>query len=210
MNIAQLTFMASLRVKFPSPHSGILFLCELQYIHAFIRTEVSVPSFGDSFFISIGSYTLGVRPDFVSVPSFGDSFFIRRRESYTAETIIVSVPSFGDSFFIFPFFEMYTAFRVQGFRPLIRGFFFYVKLLVFLENLICRVSVPSFGDSFFISRSLKTYLNLMLWVSVPSFGDSFFIVPPYIRASFSISFRPLIRGFFFYVGTLGKDTMLPF
>ena len=76
--------------------------------------------------------------------------------------------------------------------------------------------------------------ELSSYVSVPSFGDSFFIVIDHIEQIFSIGlfpsphsgilflydsiqkdvrkrvsgFRPLIRGFFFYVGTLGKDMML--
>ena len=62
---------------------------------------VSVPSFGDSFFIHqrevIRSTVSGV-----SVPSFGDSFFMSEKElaDYSAGLRIVSVPSFGDSFFI--------------------------------------------------------------------------------------------------------------
>ena len=36
-----------------------------------------------------------------------------------------------------------------GFRPLIRGFFFYMNALYVLI-FISMVSVPSFGDSFFI------------------------------------------------------------
>ena len=38
--------------KFPSPHSGILFLCENRRVPPGGKTgRVSVPSFGDSFFI---------------------------------------------------------------------------------------------------------------------------------------------------------------
>ena len=37
---------------FPSPHSGILFLYEaIHKIYDYIESGVSVPSFGDSFFI---------------------------------------------------------------------------------------------------------------------------------------------------------------
>ena len=62
---------------FPSPHSGILFLCpDGTETIVSVSVMVSVPSFGDSFFIlQVGKpYTL-LKP-FVSVPSFGDSFFI--------------------------------------------------------------------------------------------------------------------------------------
>ncbi len=63
---------------FPSPHSGILFLwLECRHIHFRQYCNVSVPSFGDSFFIA-------------------DQFFV------TVDSTI-------------------------GFRPLIRGFFFYRK-----------------------------------------------------------------------------------
>ena len=61
---------------FPSPHSGILFLWRNNHADYQRRcTCVSVPSFGDSFFmaIDVSDYTFY---DIVSVPSFGDSFFI--------------------------------------------------------------------------------------------------------------------------------------
>ena len=63
-----------------------------------------------------------------------------------------------------------------GFRPLIRGFFFYKGWLdTYAKEDTVPVSVPSFGDSFFIKshRRVKQPISL-------------------------ISFRPLIRGFFFY------------
>ena len=86
----------------------------------------------------------------VSVPSFGDSFFIDKVTIYPYYRGQVSVPSFGDSFFIaavileasaeekerFPsphsgilFLSVVDQFFITvdsaGFRPLIRGFFFY-------------------------------------------------------------------------------------
>ena len=65
----------------------------------------------------------GGEPWFVSVPLFGDSFFItKRRSNGTADE--VSVPSFGDSFFISDFVGNVTS-KLISFRPLIRGFFFY-------------------------------------------------------------------------------------
>ena len=88
---------------FPSPHSGILFLSVNNFTITSEDGHVSVPSFGDSFFI----------PDYkdmsieqireVSVPSFGDSFFmVEDNKSNILDTAAVSVPSFGDSFFILP------------------------------------------------------------------------------------------------------------
>ena len=63
---------------------------------------------------------------------------------------------------------------MAGFRPLIRGFFFYISNdtieIIWYDE---EVSVPSFGDSFFIVFSVIEILNF-------------------------VSFRPLIRGFFFY------------
>ena len=112
----------------------------------------------------------------VSVPSFGDSFFIsslsRRHESLE----YVSVPSFGDSFFM-RLSGVYVPFPLLiRFRPLIRGFFFYdgISQADYAE-LCSRVSVPSFGDSFFI-KLIYALTKLPIMVSVPSFGDSFFIV----------------------------------
>ena len=65
----------------------------------------------------------------------------------------VSVPSFGDSFFIPEKIGGKGEIKM-GFRPLIRGFFFYIlELVPYAEN-SKAVSVPSFGDSFFIRRGL--------------------------------------------------------
>ena len=64
-------------IMFPSPYSGILFLC---VVHGKIKgnalVKVSVPLFGDSFFIDSSCGDFGERYDVVSVPLFGDSFFI--------------------------------------------------------------------------------------------------------------------------------------
>ena len=62
----------------------------------------------------------------VSVPSFGDSFFITVRRVIGRNFVVVSVPSFGDSFFICGNGECSLECD-GGFRPLIRGFFFYVS-----------------------------------------------------------------------------------
>ena len=41
------------------------------------KLKVSVPSFGDSFFIGVVGKPYAMEMKLVSVPSFGDSFFIR-------------------------------------------------------------------------------------------------------------------------------------
>ena len=87
----------------------------------------------------------------------------------------------------------------SGFRPLIRGFFFYeYRKYNDDSHEEVRVSVPSFGDSFFMIKTIKSY-TAYLTVSVPSFGDSFFIGIVMIDKAMNVlCFRPLIRGFFFY------------
>ena len=45
----------------------------------------------------------------VSVPSFGDSFFIRCRDERCCTDLRVSVPSFGDSFFIRVYHDDYRS-----------------------------------------------------------------------------------------------------
>ena len=164
---------------FPSPHSGILFLSyprwDLSQIYkdsfrplirgfffyvgnvpslVMAHQRVSVPSFGDSFFIHYENQQYYWQV--VSVPSFGDSFFIFFMRALVAALISVSVPSFGDSFFIGNealkvrinnagfrplirgFFFYYIEYRKynddsheEGFRPLIRGFFFYISAIYF-------------------------------------------------------------------------------
>ena len=49
-------------ILFPSPHSGILFLSEMGNVPSSV-TVVSVPSFGDSFFIEkeLADYSAGLR-----------------------------------------------------------------------------------------------------------------------------------------------------
>ena len=90
----------TLKELFPSPHSGILFLYE-QFVEDVMENEqVSVPSFGDSFFMRRCRYRRCRYGGTVSVPSFGDSFFIKRwRDTLRPPDV--------------------------RFRPLIRGFFFY-------------------------------------------------------------------------------------
>ena len=119
------------RSTFPSPYSGILFLCvRVEYVYMyFTKKRFPSPYSGILFLFLICVYyaTSIVR---VSVPLFGDSFFmtlcVRRR---TNSLRLVSVPLFGDSFFMKN--ETFKSdFGSCGFRPLIRGFFFYV----FFEN----------------------------------------------------------------------------
>ena len=93
----------------------------------------------------------------------------------------------------------HTATVSSCFRPLIRGFFFYLfysPIAFFMR----AVSVPSFGDSFFISDfgSCGTGESA-LWFPSPHSGILFLSVSEY-RTSLNPSscFRPLIRGFFFY------------
>ena len=64
---------------------------------------------------------------------------------------------------------------MRRFRPLIRGFFFYLDGAVVIRPTFSGVSVPSFGDSFFIPSHLREH-SPSPQVSVPSFGDSFFIL----------------------------------
>ena len=117
-----------IRCRFPSPHSGILFLFET-HIHfmRLIAKKVSVPSFGDSFFIRSSLSTIHlIRTRFPSPHSGilflylqpGTLVIVRVEEAFpsphsgilflcwdvgnlfTNNSKIVSVPSFGDSFFI--------------------------------------------------------------------------------------------------------------
>ena len=87
----------------------------------------------------------------VSVPSFGDSFFMwpqrRRSQLERSEGFRPLIRGF---FFYVSYSANSTAKGFQGFRPLIRGFFFYKKMLLETTHVSIHVSVPSFGDSFFI------------------------------------------------------------
>ena len=117
-------------------------------VHVFYK--VSVPSFGDSFFMRLS----GVYVPFPLLIRFrplirGFFFYDGISQADYAELCSrVSVPSFGDSFFI--------------------------KLIYALTKLPIMVSVPSFGDSF-LSSSVNANAVTTSSVSVPSFGDSFFI-----------------------------------
>ena len=66
---------------------------------------------------------------------------------------------------------------MAGFRPLIRGFFFYA-ISSLISAVVAVVSVPSFGDSFFIcmkvtdSDGISAFPSphsgiLFLWIKLP-------------------------------------------
>ena len=163
----------SLEKVFPSPYSGILFLSERKVILCYQNSNCFRPLIRGFFFYGYEMYELsGNRYSFrplirgfffyggkislqyrnvamVSVPSFGDSFFIKGTYGWYADIYVVSVPSFGDSFFSeYGLNVSYSS--LNGFRPLIRGFFFYKYYCGDIEDVNDIVSVPSFGDSFFI------------------------------------------------------------
>ena len=139
---------------FPSPHSGILFLFQtINCTQGKGTRRVSVPSFGDSFFMSLSLPLLMVRWLLFPSPHSGILFLFVAALALTLDAK-VSVPSFGDSFF------MKVDVRIDeitdnGFRPLIRGFFFYEFVITALDGAVVIVSVPSFGDSFFICSSVS-------------------------------------------------------
>ena len=140
---------------FPSPHSGILFLFGERYDVTILKNgKVSVPSFGDSFFISAEEKERK-RLISVSVPSFGDSFFIRLASAamYFSDEAGFR-PLIRGFFFYLLISILYRLLSNGSFRPLIRGFFFYAAFM-FDGNGGNPVSVPSFGDSFFIERCQK-------------------------------------------------------
>ena len=112
---------------FPSPHSGILFLYTSANRASGNADRMFPSPHSGILFLSV--YLSPKSPQLlVSVPSFGDSFFIRRRCNLSViQWGVVSVPSFGDSFFIMALKPSHWAMVVTRFRPLIRGFFFYLK-----------------------------------------------------------------------------------
>ena len=87
----------------------------------------------------------------------------------------------------------------SGFRPLIRGFFFYLPRVLRNDHRPMRVSVPSFGDSFFIDFGY--WRKALSRIQFPSpHSGILFLFGGYDQPQldFEDSFRPLIRGFFFY------------
>ena len=104
--------------EFPSPHSGILFL------------------------FYPGKLLLDRMKSTVSVPSFGDSFFISNHQLYTGE-------------------------RYQkGFRPLIRGFFFYTLRNKDYPFMIANVFPSPHSGILFLSKMYE--LNIQADNEFPS------------------------------------------
>ena len=87
------------------------------------------------------------------------------------------------------------------FRPLIRGFFFYCgDFGERYDVTILRVSVPLFGDSFFINHFRNAEKWMALMFPSPYSGILFLWTKRIILSiCHTKRFRPLIRGFFFYV-----------
>ena len=85
--------------KFPSPHSGILFLCENRRVPPGGKTgRVSVPSFGDSFFIRKARLAMANYNREFPSPHSGILFLSAINNEDINGVVSVSVPSFGDSF----------------------------------------------------------------------------------------------------------------
>ena len=161
----------------------------------------------------------------VSVPSFGDSFFISFNRNAYDFYCFDRFPS-PHSGILFLFFKEINVSKKNGgsFRPLIRGFFFYRIIFYSFFCWIYLVSVPSFGDSFFIMDSWREYTSELTEFPSPHSGilflydwreytseiaDEMFPSPHsgilFLCVRFSyhtiktvLCFRPLIRGFFFY------------
>ena len=138
--------------RFPSPHSGILFLSICACTIIIAGCKVSVPSFGDSFFILPVLTLHGGDRRRVSVPSFGDSFFMKLYAVCLVVTLSCFRPLIRGFFFYCHCILLVRLGKRLRFRPLIRGFFFYVGNVPSLVMAHQRVSVPSFGDSFFMVK----------------------------------------------------------
>ena len=89
---------------------------------------------------------------------------------------------------------------IPRFRPLIRGFFFYDIYITHVCNCVRVFPSPHSGILFLSQADYAELCSRIDEVSVPSFGDSFFIRGlSTLPLSCSTGFRPLIRGFFFYL-----------
>ena len=86
----------------------------------------------------------------VSVPLFGDSFFMKLfRNKYRQDCHRVSVPLFGDSFFIKD--ERHICpLQLDCFRPLIRGFFFY-RFQLYMQGVYLRQFPSPYSGILFLS-----------------------------------------------------------
>ena len=70
-------------------------------------------------------------------------------------TLSVSVPSFGDSFFILIAMQECCDEMEEGFRPLIRGFFFYIKMRK-LNRRTAKFPSPHSGILFLLHRDKES------------------------------------------------------
>ena len=161
---------------FPSPHSGILFLCCGDFGERYTVNVVSVPSFGDSFFIkSYRGIEIPDKPD-VSVPSFGDSFFMETVSSWKPSDKLSCFRPLIRGFFFYTAVAMTShSWNMRSFRPLIRGFFFY-KCIMKYKNYIFNTFPSPHSGILFLFGECKANVMRFAFVSVPSFGDSFFIL----------------------------------
>ena len=184
---------------FPSPHSGILFLLSIMLAVIVSAGAVSVPSFGDSFFIYSVTTSKYQNMFYVSVPSFGDSFFISVNILKCGKIHYCFRPLIRGFFFYDEWREYTTKITDDSFRPLIRGFFFYYSDTEKNRFNGVVVSVPSFGDSFFIMK-ISSIIGKLVAGFRPLIRGFFFYLLESMGAVICacISFRPLIRGFFFY------------
>ena len=88
---------------------------------------VSAPSFGDSFFIPRKNIVFPTSQLGVSVPSFGDSFFIKKPGQKVLSITGVFPSPHSGILFLSHRTAAQSAAEQYGFRPLIRGFFFYFE-----------------------------------------------------------------------------------
>ena len=136
---------------FPSPHSGILFLSICACTIIIAGCKVSVPSFGDSFFILPVLTLHGGDRRRVSVPSFGDSFFMKLYAVCLVVTLSCFRPLIRGFFFYCHCILLVRLGKRLRFRPLIRGFFFYPVLIRLIGCFIRRFR-PLIRGFFFYRR----------------------------------------------------------
>ena len=127
----KLEAIGQVELVFPSPHSGILFLSDFGYWRKALSRLCFRPLIRGFFFYLVTfimheSYRQCFRP---LIRGFF-FYILSRGQEITIKIIIVSVPSFGDSFFIIRANSTKEAAEVEGFRPLIRGFFFYPVVMI--------------------------------------------------------------------------------
>ena len=132
--------------------------------------RVSVPLFGDSFFIIL-SHTVTLSYTVFPSPYSGILFLLKVRMYRNYDKFPVSVPLFGDSFFILRSRKRYSLKCFGRFRPLIRGFFFYCRILLIrcqhklfpspysgILFLSCRYDMPPSLNIFAIFRRILHFL----------------------------------------------------